>query len=103
MGQDLPKRVVRIPYRRLPSEGNAIKGTIAILDVQYGNIWTNIPAELFKNWDWHTAIKCGYRSIQQDRVYQGTMPYAATFGAVRKENRWLISIVYSSTLCAEHG
>ncbi|HNJ93592.1 MAG TPA: S-adenosyl-l-methionine hydroxide adenosyltransferase family protein, partial [Ferruginibacter sp.] len=48
VGQELPKQVVRIPYQAAALEGNTIKGTIAILDVQYGNIWTNIPAELFK-------------------------------------------------------
>lgn len=83
VGQELPKQVVRIPYQAAALEGNTIKGTIAILDVQYGNIWTNIPAELFKK----LGLKYGDQlqvSIYHDktRVYQGTMPYAATFGAV---------------------
>lgn len=83
VGQELPKQVVRIPYQAAALEGNAIKGTIAILDVQYGNIWTNIPAELFKK----LGLKYGDQlqvSIYHDktRVYQGTMPYAETFGAV---------------------
>ncbi|MBL7693710.1 MAG: S-adenosyl-l-methionine hydroxide adenosyltransferase family protein [Ferruginibacter sp.] len=83
VGQELPKQVVRIPYQAATLEGNAIKGTIAILDVQYGNIWTNIPAELFKK----LGLKYGDQlqvSIYHDktRVYQGTMPYAETFGAV---------------------
>ena len=83
VGQELPKQVVRIPYQAAALEGNTIKGTIAILDVQYGNIWTNIPAELFKK----LGLKYGDQlqvSIYHDktRVYQGTMPYAETFGAV---------------------
>ena len=83
VGPALPKQVVRIPYQEATMEGNAIKGTIAILDIQYGNIWTNIPAGLFKQ----LGLKYGDKlnvTIWHNRskVYQGTMPYTETFGAV---------------------
>jgi len=51
VGKSLPNEVVNIPYQKAIIERNKIKGTIAILDVQYGNIWTNIPADLFKKLD----------------------------------------------------
>ena len=83
VGQELPKQVVRIPYQAAALEGNTIKGTIAILDVQYGNIWTNIPAELFKQLGLAYGDKINVSIYHnKTKVYQGTMPYPATFGAV---------------------
>ena len=83
VGKQLPNQVVNIPYQKAMLEGKKIKGTISILDVQYGNIWTNISPELFNKLNakvgdilqvtiYHNKIK----------IYQGNMPYAETFGAV---------------------
>jgi len=83
VGPLLSKQVVSIPYQKATVEGKKIKGTIAILDVQYGNIWTNIPGDLFQQLHpafgepLHVAL---YHS--GIRVYEGDMPYSATFGAV---------------------
>ena len=85
VGRSLPKEVVNIPYQKAIIEGKRIKGTIAILDIQYGNIWTNIPADLFQQLDpkpgdmlhlmiFHNKIK----------TYEGNMPFVETFGAVAK-------------------
>lgn len=85
VGKMLPKEVVKIPYQDAVLEGKKIKGTIPILDVQYGNIWTNIPAELFNKLE----VKPGNRLhvvIYQNKIkkYEGDIPYAETFGAVAK-------------------
>lgn len=83
IGKLLPNEVVSIPYQKADMLGKKIKGTIAILDVQYGNIWTNISSDLFRELDakygdminviiYHNKIK----------VYQSKMPYCSTFGAV---------------------
>ena len=85
VGKILPKEVVKIAYQPATVEGKKIKGTIAILDVQYGNIWTNISTDLFKELD----AKFGDRinvTIYHNKVkaYQSKMPYSATFGAVVK-------------------
>jgi S-adenosylmethionine hydrolase len=77
------QEVVSLPYQKATLSGETIKGTIAILDVQYGNIWTNIPGELFQRL--HPAFGEGLQvSLYHngERVYQGEMPYTATFGAV---------------------
>jgi S-adenosylmethionine hydrolase len=83
VGKQLPNEVVSIPYQKATIENNILKGTIDILDVQYGNIWTNISADLFKQLN----VKLGDKlqvTIYYNNVkkYSGTMPYAATFGAV---------------------
>src|SRR5580693_10610671 len=47
VGPLLPKRVVSIPYQKATLKGKTLEGTIAILDIQYGNVWTNITDSLF--------------------------------------------------------
>ncbi len=102
VGPLLPQqKVVEIPYQKANLEDNGvrkdvsgakrngeagpvIKGTIPVLDVQYGNVWTNIPDELFRRLN----IRFGdsLRVIVTHRgmiVYKGVMPYTSTFGAVR--------------------
>lgn len=85
VGAALPDEVVKIAYQEAAVSGNKVKGTISILDVQYGNIWTNIPEALFKQ----TGVQQGdqlqvaiYHA--KVKVYEGIMPYVATFGAVHK-------------------
>jgi len=77
------QEVVSIPYQMAAIDGATIKGTIPVLDVQYGNVWTNIPAELFQQ------LKPAFGDVfvveifnKGVRVYKGEMPYASTFGAV---------------------
>ena len=85
VGMKLPDEVVKIPYEQAHKEGNILKGTIAILDIQYGNIWTNIGGDLFGQ----LGMKYGdsvhvdiYHN--QEKRYSGVMPYCQTFGAVAK-------------------
>lgn len=85
VGKLLTDEVVNIPYQKAVIENKTIKGTIAILDIQYGNIWTNIPAAIFKRLD----AKVGdiiHVEIFQNKIkkYGANMPYAETFGAVAK-------------------
>ncbi|MBO9201774.1 MULTISPECIES: SAM hydrolase/SAM-dependent halogenase family protein [Niastella] len=48
VGRELPPAVVTIPYQKAVNQGDSILGNIPILDVQYGNIWTNINDSIFK-------------------------------------------------------
>jgi S-adenosylmethionine hydrolase len=85
VGKSLPKEVVKMAYQEAVLDNKKIKGTVAILDIQYGNIWTNIDADLFKQLNakvgdtlqviiYHNKIK----------TYNGKMPYTEAFGAVPK-------------------
>jgi S-adenosylmethionine hydrolase len=75
--------VVSIPYQKAVMDGLVIKGTIPVLDVQYGNVWTNIPQDLFDrlgvSFGGMVAVKIMHNG---QVVYAGSMPYEATFGAV---------------------
>jgi S-adenosylmethionine hydrolase len=86
VGPKLTDKVVEIPFQQALKEGNKLKGTIAILDVQYGNVWTNIGGPLFSQ----LGVKYGdslHVEIfhNQDKIYTGDMPYSQTFGAVDKQ------------------
>lgn len=85
VGKLLPNEVVSIPYQKASIENKKIKGTIDILDIQYGNIWTNIPADLFKQLNASVGDMLQV-VIYQNKIkkYDGDMPYAETFGAVAK-------------------
>jgi len=83
VGPALPKQVVTIPYQKATLEGKKIRGTIPILDIQYGNVWTNIPGDLFAKLQVSAGDVLHVTLLHKGRqVYQGDMPYAATFGAV---------------------
>ena len=85
VGPLLPKEVVRIPHQKAVLEAGKLRGGIPILDIQYGNIWTNIPADLFQQ----LGAKPGdpvHVSIYhlEKKIYEGDMPYEQTFGQVAK-------------------
>ena len=77
------QEVVSLPYQRATMEGATIRGTIPVLDVQYGNVWTNIPGELFQRLGVSFGELVAVRVLHAGQVvYQGEMPYTETFGAV---------------------
>ncbi|MBO9729424.1 MAG: S-adenosyl-l-methionine hydroxide adenosyltransferase family protein [Chitinophaga sp.] len=84
VGQVLPSQVVDIPYQAAVLEGGRLKGNISILDVQYGNVWTNITADLVNQ----LALKYGdvlHVNFFHNgkKVYETNAPYSQTFGAVK--------------------
>ncbi len=85
VGSELPKEVVRIDYQNASMENGVMKGNIPVLDPQYGNVWTNIPSTIFeqagyKHGDvFDVVIKKG-----AEVMYQGEVPYVATFGDVNE-------------------
>ncbi len=85
VGKLLPNEIVNIPYQQAIAEGKKIKGTIAILDIQYGNIWTNIPAELFKTLGAKVGDMLHVKILHNKiKIYESNMPYMETFGGVAK-------------------
>ena len=85
VGQLLAPTPVLLPYQKASLNNNSLKGNIDILDIQYGNLWTNIGQDLWKNFNAapHAkniiVIKVFH---QQKLVYQGAMPFENTFGGV---------------------
>ncbi|HEY9049654.1 MAG TPA: S-adenosyl-l-methionine hydroxide adenosyltransferase family protein [Ohtaekwangia sp.] len=83
VGPKLAPQVVSIDYQKPVIENGIIKGNIPVLDVQYGNVWTNIDQTIFQklgvklNDKLHVIV---YKD--QQTIFEGDMPYVNTFSAV---------------------
>jgi S-adenosylmethionine hydrolase len=85
VGKVLPSSVVKIAHQQATLTGTSIKGNIPILDVQYGNVWTNIPSDLFNQLLLKPGDKLKVKIFKSNKlVYTGFLPYGQTFGAVAK-------------------
>ncbi len=83
VGPKLALPIVTIPYQKAVLEGKKLKGDIPVLDVQYGNVWTNIPDTLFNQLNPHFGDIVHVSMLFKGKeVYHGDMPYSATFGDV---------------------
>ncbi|MCX7771540.1 MAG: S-adenosyl-l-methionine hydroxide adenosyltransferase family protein [Clostridia bacterium] len=77
------EEVVELNITEAAKEGDIITGTIDILDVRFGSLWTNISRELFKQ----LGVNYGGRveiAIMNDtrEVYRNIMKYAKSFADV---------------------
>lgn len=75
--------VISIPYQQAVIDGELIRGNIPVLDIQYGNVWSNIPDSLL------TRAKIRFGDSldvvilhKADRVFTGRIPFVRTFGDV---------------------
>jgi S-adenosylmethionine hydrolase len=83
VGPRLDPVVVNIPYEKARSENGAVWGSIPILDVQYGNIWTNIDEDTFKKFGVEYGAIVSVQIKNDGRiVYAGKIPFVRTFGDV---------------------
>ncbi|EFC6287311.1 S-adenosyl-l-methionine hydroxide adenosyltransferase family protein [Shigella dysenteriae] len=83
VGPELPAKVVELSYQKAEATKGEVKGNIPILDIQYGNVWSNISDELLNQ----AGIKlndtlCVTISEGSRQKYEGKMPYVASFGDV---------------------
>ena len=85
VGKKLPQNVARITYQKAALIGDVIKGNIPALDVQYGNIWTNIPSELIKKLNINEGSLLKIVIYKNGKpVFTGKMPFLSTFGNTAK-------------------
>lgn len=83
VGKKLPNEVIRVSYQKPVYKDGEIRGNIPILDIQYGNIWTNIDTITFNQLGIKTGESIKVSILHNDEpVYSGTMPYVSTFSAV---------------------
>ncbi|MCF6408033.1 S-adenosyl-l-methionine hydroxide adenosyltransferase family protein [Chitinophaga filiformis] len=96
VGPKLADSVVSIAFQAPVFANDTVKGNIPVLDVQYGNIWTNIDQQTFSKLQVQPGdlLKVSiYRG--NERVYSGAIPFANTFAAVPegKELAYLNSLL----------
>jgi hypothetical protein len=83
IGPELPAEVTKIPYQKPTLAGDKVAGNIPILDVQFGNVWTNIDRATFERLGVARGAEVAVRIFSEEkRVYEGTMPYVSTFADV---------------------
>jgi len=85
VGEEIdPKSVLELPtIPAKETEDGGVQGTIDVLDVRFGSLWSNIPIELFKK----LGIEFGERvevMISNDTrtLYRNTMVYGHSFADV---------------------
>lgn len=83
VGPELPTKVVEIPYQKAKATKGEVKGNIPILDIQYGNVWSNISDKLLNQAKIkRNDILCVTIFKGSKKQYEGKMPYVASFGDV---------------------
>ncbi|OOH89231.1 DNA-directed RNA polymerase subunit delta [Pasteurellaceae bacterium 15-036681] len=87
VGNELEAKVTTIEYQRPTLEEGVLKGNIPVLDIQYGNIWTNISDELLEKSgikkDSRVCVEIAEKAEDGLKVrYSAAMPYKSSFGDV---------------------
>ena len=83
VGKKLPNEVVQIPYQKPTVENGIAKGTIPVLDIQYGNVWTNIDKTTFQKLNAKNGDVLQVKIFHnQELVKELKMPFVQTFSDV---------------------
>jgi S-adenosylmethionine hydrolase len=78
-----PERLISLAYRKPARKDTQVSGIIPVLDVQYGNVWTNIPKPLFDELHVALGTPLHVRIYHNDKLVDQTLaPYRRTFGEV---------------------
>ena len=84
VGPEIPvEELVRLPIVEPYLDEKGVHGTIDVLDIRFGSLWTNIPRKLFLE----TGVEYGDRvsiTIEHDHqtVYRNIIQYAKSFADV---------------------
>ena len=81
VGPKLPSEVVRLPYQKAEFEKDAVKGNIPVLDIQYGNVWSNIPKAMLDQLGTKPGETLHVQIVQNDKVlFDKRVRFVNTFG-----------------------
>lgn len=76
-------KLVRLTYQRPERSGDALLGMIPALDVQYGNVWSNIPAKMFEEAGFKTGQQVKVEFLHNGKTAGSVVaPFTKTFGDV---------------------
>lgn len=83
VGKKLPDKVVEIPYQKATINGKTVSGNIPMLDVQYGNVWTNINRDTVKSLNLKKGDILTVEIFSNGKlVYKKDIPFVNSFGDV---------------------
>lgn len=81
VGPTLSADVVRLPYQKPVLANGMLKGTIPVLDIQYGNVWSNIPKTMIDQLGAKPGDRIRVQIFQNDRaLYDKSVVLVNTFG-----------------------
>jgi len=85
VGKALAAKPTLFSFQKPILDNGILKGNIPILDVQYGNVWTNIDAELVAQFKVVTGDLLQVEITQNGKsVYQSQVLYTNTFAGVKE-------------------
>ncbi len=83
VGRKLPAQVITIPYQEASFTNGKVAGNIPILDIQFGNIWTNIDRAVFGQLGTEPGDILNIKITRGDEiVLEKSIPYFRSFGGV---------------------
>ncbi|HWS29197.1 MAG TPA: SAM-dependent chlorinase/fluorinase [Clostridia bacterium] len=79
------EEIVEFPVAEASFVNGAVKGIFEIDDPNFGNLWTNIPRELFTKagFDYGDMLKVSV-TYEGKKVYEGNLLYEKSFGYAKK-------------------
>jgi hypothetical protein len=78
-----PENLITLAYQKPERRGQKVAGMIPILDVQFGNVWTNIPKPMFDELQIALGTPLHVRIYHNGQLVDETRaPYRRTFGEV---------------------
>ncbi|QJD91107.1 S-adenosyl-l-methionine hydroxide adenosyltransferase family protein [Duganella dendranthematis] len=86
VGPSLPvESVIKIPYQKAALSDGKLRGIIPVLDIKYGNVWTNVPKALFDQLGVKEHEPVQVRFFHNKKLVNTVVaPYEHTFGGVAK-------------------
>ncbi|MGF6990777.1 S-adenosylmethionine hydrolase [Lachnospiraceae bacterium PM6-15] len=84
VGPEIPvDSVVELPVIDATFDGDKVHGTIDVLDVRFGSLWTNIPRDLFVGLGLKHNSRVEIKIQNETRIlYQNILTYAKSFADV---------------------
>lgn len=81
LGETLdPTSVVKLPLTEASLENDHLRGSIDVLDIRFGSLWTNIPYDLIKKANIQRGDKLTVTITYQHQVYyHDTIPFVRSF------------------------
>ena len=85
VGPIFNREIIMIDYQKAEIKDNVVLGGIPVLDIQYGNIWTNIDKNTFEKLNARIGDELMVKIFENDElVYESKIVYVNTFGDVEE-------------------
>jgi S-adenosylmethionine hydrolase len=84
VGDLLENKVLSIKYKKPILENGRLEGNIPILDIHYGNVWTNIDVELFEQFGMNIGDMAWVKiSRNKKQLFKQKVRFVSSFGGVK--------------------